>query len=231
MRFTLIKAIGGPGSAGFLVAVFAVTLLLLMFRRTRRTGRRLGVGLVALYLLLSLPVVALGIVRLIGAGPPDPLVGLDRIDNVFVFDGDNRFGRGRCAGEWWTRRHPELFWVLGGDELKNAMEDAGVPTNHWIWGGVPDKSTYGQVTVVKERVEAIRLPRAGIIVSRLQAPRVRGLVRHLRVEAAVIGSEVDAEPAVGGVRFWLPSADALAVSREALYEGIALLFYRWKGWI
>jgi hypothetical protein len=232
MRFSLIKFIGGPGSPGFFLVVAAVGLLLhFASRRTKRIGRFTLTALVLLYVLMSLPVVAEGIVRLAGGWPPQPLVNPERVDNVFVLDGDNYRGRGLAAGQLHAATAPELFWVIGGGELKDAMEAAGVPANHWIWGGVPDRSTIGQMLHVKERMTSIKMGRAAVIVSRLQAPRVSGIVRRERMNVVVIGAPVDREPAASGVRRWLPSVAALAVSRDALYEWAALAYYRRQGWI
>ena len=73
--------------------------------------------------------------------------------------------------------------------------------------------------------------RAAVIVSRLQAARTRGLADRLGLDVLVIPAPVDSEPPSAGARRWLPSYAGLLMSRDALYEMVALAHYRRNGWI
>jgi hypothetical protein len=76
-----------------------------------------------------------------------------------------------------------------------------------------------------------RTERAVIAASRLHAPRVKAVAQQLRLNVLVVPSPVDAEPAVTGLGRWLPSVAGLRLSRESVYERIALAYYRSKGWL
>jgi hypothetical protein len=70
-----------------------------------------------------------------------------------------------------------------------------------------------------------------VVASRLQAPRVWALARAMGLGILVMPSPVDDEPAASGLRAFVPSYLALRVSRDAIYEHVALAYYRWQGWI
>jgi hypothetical protein len=70
-----------------------------------------------------------------------------------------------------------------------------------------------------------------VIASRLQAARVDALIRTARLPVTLLSSPVDEEPPVSGAARFVPSYIALRMSRDAIYEHAALVYYRWRGWI
>jgi len=53
----------------------------------------------------------------------------------------------------------------------------------------------------------------------------------LRMNVVVVPSPVDAEPTNSGAKRWLPSLAGLRLSRDGLYERIAVAYYRRNGWM
>ena len=84
---------------------------------------------------------------------------------------------------------------------------------------------------IKRWIERTGAKRPALVTSRLQAPRIRELARHEQLDVTVVPARLEKEPPASGYRFWLPSLAALALSREALYERVALVYYRRNGWI
>jgi hypothetical protein len=70
-----------------------------------------------------------------------------------------------------------------------------------------------------------------VIVSRLQAARMAGLLERAHLLIRLIESPVDVEPATTGALTFVPTYFALRLSRDALYEHAALWYYRRHGWI
>jgi hypothetical protein len=56
------------------------------------------------------------------------------------------------------------------------------------------------------------------------------LTQRARLRAGIAASAIDDEPPVSGPGLWAPTYIALRVSRDALYEHAALVYYRWRGW-
>jgi uncharacterized SAM-binding protein YcdF (DUF218 family) len=73
--------------------------------------------------------------------------------------------------------------------------------------------------------------RAAIVASRLHTPRVTAIAKQLRMNVVVVPSPVDAEPTNSGAKRWLPSLAGLRLSRDGLYERIAVAYYRRNGWM
>ena len=229
MGLRLLKAIGAPGSLSFLVVGVGLCLLLLVWRRTRRLGRALLIMMAGAYVILSLPVVAQRL-----AGPdsePPPLSSYGRFDEVFVVDGDNFRGRAATAVELAAVAKPDVVWFLGGTDLGYELLAKGLPPKLWRQAPSPARTTRTQVQWIKMSIDWTGAKRAALVTSRLQAPRVREVVRHEQVNVVVVPARLDNEPAAAGYRLWLPSLAGLALSREALYERAALLYYRRNGWI
>ena len=229
MGLRLLKAIGAPGSLGFLIAGIGFCLLLLVWRRTRRLGQGLLIVVVSAYVVLSLPVVA----RLLAGHGTErpPLSSYGKLDEVYVIDGDNFRGRAATAVELAAVAKPDVVWFLGGIDLGYQLLAEGLPQNLWRQAPSPARTTRTQVQWIKRSIARTGAKRAALVTSRLQAPRIRELVRHEQVNVVVVPGRLDDEPPAGGYRSWLPNLAGLAVSREALYERAALFYYRRNGWI
>ena len=231
MVFRVLKAIGVPGSLGFLYCGLAIGILLLVWKRTRRLGRVMLLVLTVGYLILSLPVVGQSL-----AGPGTeraaPWTDYGRFDEIFVIDGDNYRGRAATAVKLAAAAKPHTVWFLGGLDLGYSLLANGLPPQLWKQAPSPARTTEGQISWIKRAIGRTRPERVAIVTSRLQAPRVQALVRHQQIDVVVVvPAPLTDEPAESGIWSWLPSRAGLALSREALYERIALIVYRRNGWI
>jgi uncharacterized SAM-binding protein YcdF (DUF218 family) len=230
MFVRLLKMIGLPGSFRFLYFGLGIGVLMLIFKRTRRLGRVMLIAMAGAYLILSLPVVANAIAGP-GTEPAAPVSSYGRIDEVFVIEGDNYEGRAAIAAELTAVAKPHTVWVVGGVELSYALLARGIPPALWRQPPGFSRTTRAQIQWIKSSVDRTRPPRAAIVTSRLQAPRVLALARQEHLDIVIVPAPLTDEPARSGVGLWLPSRAGLALSREALYERFALVYYRRNGWI
>ena len=228
---SVAKAIGGPGSLGFLVAGSLLGLALVRWwPRGRALGRLWITTLYLAYVILALPPVA----RQIAAPFADELAGRRRVqaafDAVIVFDGDNRRGRVQETARLWRASHQATVIVSGEPWLERPLREAGIPGDRLV-REKDSRTTRDQVAYV--RAYAARHPdaRIAVVASRLQIPRIAGLIHGAALTVTLYGAPVDKELNGKGVWRYLPSYAALRISRDALYERIALVYYRWKGWI
>jgi uncharacterized SAM-binding protein YcdF (DUF218 family) len=229
---TVLKTIGPPGSVPFIVFCILIGIALAyVWPRSRRLSRTwLWVVFVA-HTVLALPVVA----NTIAAGLPpvevtDP-AALRNLDTLFVLDGDNRRGRVRSAAQAASASPRAAVVILGGEDwLLDALAAAGVPSTR-ISHEYQPADTRQQMAAVQR--SAAQTPRAhtALVASRLQMPRVAGLVRTAGLSCALVASPIDTEPATSGWRLFVPSYYALRVSRDAIYEHAALAYYARQGWI
>ena len=227
---SVFKKIGGPGSLGFFLVFTVIGVALMYWPRTRRWGRVLVAVLVASYLILSLPVVSHALAARAGAPNPESVAIAGKLDDLFILDGDNHIARAATAAKINAASTPGKVWVLGGYPLKKAVLEAGVPDDPSGWSGSA-RNTQQQMAQVARLMKENGSRRAAVIVSRLQAARTRGLADRLGVDVVVIPAPVDNEPPAAGARRWLPSYAGLLMSRDALYEMVALAYYRRNGWI
>jgi uncharacterized SAM-binding protein YcdF (DUF218 family) len=230
MFVSLIKTIGLPGSLGFLCFGIGIGGLLLIWKRTRRLGRIALVAMAGGYLILSLPAVAQSIAGP-GTEPAPPLASYGRLDEVFVIDGDNYQGRATTAAELAAVAKPRVVWLIGGIDLGHALLVSGVSPKLWRWPPGGALTTREQVRLIKRSVDKTRPERAAVVTSRLQAPRILALARQEQLDIVVVPAPLTNEPSRSGFRFWVPSRAALSLSEEALYERLALVYYRRNGWI
>jgi uncharacterized SAM-binding protein YcdF (DUF218 family) len=226
----LIKAIGLPGSLRFLYFGVGISILLLIWKRTRRLGRVVLFAIAGAYLVLSVPAVAHSIAGP-GTEPAAPLSSYGPLDEVFVIDGDNYEARAATAVGLASAAKPQIVWFLGGVDLGHALLASGLPPQLWRWAPSAARTTRDQIRWIKGSIDRTHPQRAAVVASRLQAPRVRALARHEQVEVIVVPAPLSNEPSASGFRFWVPSRAALTLSQEALYERLALVYYRRSGWI
>lgn len=230
-RFGLLKAIGGPGSFGFLVFFGLIGGLMLRYRRTRRPGRWLLMLLGTGYVLLSVPAIALWIAGATPATPVQQFSEFGELDDIYVIGGDNYLARATTAVRLNSVARSRRVWVVGGNELRDALLASGLPEDLWHWGKGSAPTTHDQMHWMMTSMGENGSRGAAVIVSRLQARRVRGLVQGTNQRIVVIAAPVDREPASEGVWRWIPSLAALALSRDAVYERVAYAFYLKNGWI
>ena len=217
----LVKLLGAPGSIPFLIISILVGVLLLAFtRRFRRVGAVLLIVISSAYVVLAFPVVGVAIANAL------PRVGTerpDRIATLIVLDGDNRRGRVREVQRVLDSEHPQTVWILGGRWILDALKDAAVSGPSFKYDSMAP-TTLAQIDQVQAIAKQSLGPTA-VIVSRLQAPRVVALVRSHDIPVAVLPSAVDDEPPTAGMWRFVPSYIALRVSRDAIYEHVALAYY------
>ena len=223
----LLKTIGAPGSLSFLLACgLAALTVVFVWPRSRTLARAWLLGVVSGYLVLSLPVVA----RSIAEGlPPAESAAAPLVDTLVVLDGDNWRARAQQAGVVFSRAAPRAVWFLGDEGEVPALLDAGIPKARLTLDSGAS-TTREQMTRLGELLRTRGLGRTAILASHLQMPRVAALARAMRLDVALIASPVDAGPEAGTWRF-VPSFSALFVSRDAIYEHAALVYYRRRGWI
>jgi hypothetical protein len=58
---------------------------------------------------------------------------------------------------------------------------------------------------------------------------VKAFAEGLGLTLEFLPSAIDGEPPRAGAARWWPTIDARRLSREALYEHAALVYYRWRG--
>jgi len=230
MFLRVLKAIGVPGSSGFFYFGFAVSVLLLVWNRTRKLGRLTLLAMLAGYLILSIPVVGHSLAGP-GTEPATPVAGYGSFDEIFVIDGDNYRGRAATAVQLATAAKPRAVWFLGGLDLGYALLSNGLPPQLWRHAPSPARTTQSQISWIKRSIGRTRPQRVAIVTSRLQAPRVRAIARQQELDIVVVPAPLTDEPAQSGIWSWLPSRAGLSLSQEALYERMALILYRRNGWI
>jgi uncharacterized SAM-binding protein YcdF (DUF218 family) len=257
----LVKSVAVPGSPGFFALLFGLGVLLLYGREgARRWGRRLLVALLLLYLALALPPVSDALTRTLTrhygsivdrgeASGADVLVVLSNGANIFAY-GNARLGELGIASVFsvmeaarlYQLLKPRLVVVSGGivDPARQAGPEADVLRDRLIGLGVPSDhillDTESRTTLEQGRNVATLL-------------RARGVTRfvlvtspeHTARAAAVLAAQGLAPiPSIANLRytsvaggastFW-PSRLALSGSYEALYEMLAMRYYRMRGWM
>lgn len=224
----LLKATGGPGSIPFLIVAVLLGLAVMYFWPKRRRLGTIWILFVAVgYVVLALPMVAHAIAS--GLPPVGSREHSRPLATVIILDGDNRRGRARAAQQIIASDRPDVVWVLGAEWIIDPLRQAGIPERLFRFDATAP-NTLEQMQQVG-RISAQAPGRTGVIVSRLQAPRVAALAEALTMPIAVIAAPVDAEPPVSGIWRFIPRYIALRVSRDALYEHAALWWYARQGWI
>ena len=120
------------------------------------------------------------------------------------------------SGQAWLRDELVAGGVPEGQVSREAVTANTREQILWLRALTTGRSSAGQVAV---------------IASRLQAPRVAALIQRAGIRTTVIPAPIDAEPSNTGVWSVVPSYSALRLSRDALYEWMALQYYERRGWI
>jgi hypothetical protein len=226
---SILKAVGGPGSLGFLAFTSMLALALARIGpRARRFARAWLLGIYSAYIVLGLPIVANRIVDTI---PPHQALtdfsSLKGADLLVLFDGDNPRERIREARKVFVAVSPPLVLVSGPGWFVGKAVDADVGADQMI---VDSKTatTREQVARLPETFQRLGSKHPVVVASRLQMPRIAGLLRASGIAASLAPSPLDAEPARSGWRRFLPTYGTLCASRDAIYEHVALAYYRRK---
>jgi uncharacterized SAM-binding protein YcdF (DUF218 family) len=128
------------------------------------------------------------------------------------------------------KAHPEAeLWYLGDDWVIDTLVQSGIPRDRFRTES-SQRTTREQVNRTATLVSS-SAAQTVVVVSRLQAPRVAALFRKAGVNAAIAASSIDDEPPTSGIGQWIPRYVGLRASRDAIYELVALRYYRYKGWI
>lgn len=229
---SVLKPIDAPGSIPFLLIGIAAGLIVtFVWPRNRRLGGAWLVILAALYVLLSLPIVA----KLISGSLPvvnsSKASSLGPLDTLVIFDGDNRRGRVAAAHDVFAGSAPREIWVLGlqADWIRDALPRAGLPAA-LVRTDFETTTTRLQLDWVASRHGRAPDERMAMIASRLQVPRIASMAASLGVDIPIVAAPVDIEPPTTGLSLFVPTYLALRVSRDALYEHAAFRYYRSRGW-
>jgi uncharacterized SAM-binding protein YcdF (DUF218 family) len=185
-------------------------------------------AVVASYVVLSLPVVSRLIDRRLMAFTQGVDPSSDSgVQTIIVLDGDNRRGRLARTLSLWKSTSPRRVIVSGQEWLADRLVEAGVPTK------AVERETEASTTLEQiawlTRIDAD--PRTvAVVASRLQTPRVQALLRKAGIQPRLVPASIDAEPPDAGWTCFVPSYAALRLSRDAIYELVALRYYRARGW-
>jgi hypothetical protein len=231
---SIVKAIDADGStqlilAGALPAVFLAVVWPRKWSWVRRWCWLVG----PVYLLLTLPIVAHALAASLadrGDGYREPD---GPVSTLVIFDGDNRRGRLRAARATIEASPPSEVWVLGvqPEWFQEEMPGEGIGLDRVRFDATTG-TTRAQLAWVAEYQSAHPSAAVAVVVSRMQAARVAGIAAARGMSRLpIIGAEASREPATSGVWQLVPSRDAWNVSRDAIYEHLALAYYERSGWI
>ena len=221
----LTKLSGGPGSVRLLVLLLAAGLTILVAVPRRRRAALIGLASVTLaYLVMATPAVADLTVRALPESEPIADSDIQGIQTLFFFDGDNRFGRVREFERINRLARPERIYMLGRLSVYKDLRLMGIPSRQIEHDETLD-NTSDQIRRTVDALAAHESGRAAILVSCLQAPRVRLLAGRAGLNLPVLAAPLDEDLPKGGIGRFVPSLAALAVTRDAIYEVAALAYY------
>ncbi len=186
----------------------------------------LGLALLAVgYLAMATPLVAHWVVGRLPPTEPAADSDIRNIQTLFIFDGDNRWGRLRESQRVYDLAHPRQMILLGRLSVYKdlvlmpiARESLRHDTESW--------NTSTQIARTKILWHQGGEGPAAVLASQLQAPRVRLLLRDAGLTLPVIASPLDEPLPQTGVWQAVPSLAALATTRDAVYELAALMYYQ-----
>ena len=228
---SIAKTIGGPGSIGFLVLSCGIGILLVcIWPRRAAIGGWWVLGTLLLYCVLGFPFVARSIVDSLPPAPSTNLAAVGKLDALILFGGDNEDGRVAKTLDAWRRLKPDVVLLFGDALLAQRLAAAGIPATQIRQNDVPE-TTRAQMESVAAEMRARPVNAAGLIASRLQMPRVIELARPYALHLQFLTSPLDHTLPNDGIWSLIPSYRALEVSRDALYERLALRYYKSRGWI
>jgi uncharacterized SAM-binding protein YcdF (DUF218 family) len=247
-----------PGSMEFLIAgtVLASLLLSTPYQRLRSWGRALVIVLGASYLLMSVPLVADGLVAVSAAGfLPVQASDVQGAGAVVILDGGARqqvvddqaialpapatiFRAFEAVRVYRLLPHDAWVVVTAGGYGAAARQDLEGAALHdqLVRGGIPA----GRIvvdTTSRNTVEHARFLRGWIEqqhVSRFVLVTSATHVRRARMTLQAVGLDPIVSPAPmrsdsRRSRFW-PEAGSIEISRQAIYDFLGLAYYMARGW-
>jgi uncharacterized SAM-binding protein YcdF (DUF218 family) len=232
MAVTLAKAVGGPGSTGFLIlSTSAGALAAYAGGRARHLAKIWLLLVFAGYLAAALPVVSRSAVD----GLPGYSAGrgeqaATQTDMLFVLSGDNARGRARQTRAVLNTVGPRCVIVSGGPQFVRTVLEAGVAPEGLIVDATAT-TTRAQIDTLAGWANRCGAQRVVLVASALSMPRIAALVRTTPIPVVLLPSPLDDDLPGAGIGLNIPSRAALHVSRDALYEHAALAYYRYRGWI
>lgn len=248
-----------PGSFEFLLLGTAVASLLLLIphQRVRGWGRRLVVALTAGYLLMSVPLVADGLVAVTAAGfsPAQPSEVKDA-GAVVVLDGGGRHYSvdGRLADVpvsatvFRALEALRVYQVLPagawaiitaggyGDASQQRLEGLALH-DELVRGGIPadrvvrdmtSRNTYEHARFLRSWLNEHRVSRFVLVTSATHARRAQQTFRAAGLDPIVSPAPMRSDGPHGRLR---PEIAALDISRQAIYELLGLAYYMARGWV
>jgi uncharacterized SAM-binding protein YcdF (DUF218 family) len=229
---SILKWIDAPGSIQVLAIALAIAALLaFVWPRRRAVTLSWILSVSGVYTVLALPVTAAAISGALPAVEPPPERSARRLDSIIVFDGDNRRGRVRRAAELFAEAPSAEIWSLGWQPwMETALAEAGIPSGR-IRHVSETANTRDQIDWTEEFLRRHSPEAVTIVASRLQMPRISKLLRARGLRPQLAPSPADWEPESRGLAAVRPTYYALRISRDALYEHMALWYYRRNGWI
>ncbi len=223
----IAKVVGTPGSLRLLeIATVAGLAWIYVWPKKRRSGWLFLAVLLTSYLVLALPAVAAGLAAKLPVSPTPTRAQIGEIRTLFVFDGDNRWGRLREVERIYQTAEPKRIVLLGRLSVYKDLLLMPIPRER-LEHDDSSFNTRSQVQRVRELLGSGASPSEGaaILASRLQAPRVERFVASEGLAIPVVPSELDVDLPSHGWRRWCPTLSALAVTRDAIYELAALRYY------
>src|SRR6476620_3944962 len=110
---SIVKAIGGPGSIGFLALSCSVGILLVYtWPKRSAIGRSWLLGTLLLYGVLAFPFVAHSLAESLPPVRATTLTSVGTLDELILLSGDNEDGRVAEAVDAWRTVKPDLILVL-----------------------------------------------------------------------------------------------------------------------
>ena len=248
-----------PGSLPFLLAVLVVVLFLLRWPKTLTSGRRLLAGVLALYLLFSLPAGSRLVVAPLAWGfrPIESAADARGANTVVVLDGGTT--RWDAAGRLVERvneasalraievlrvaallDHPLIIvtgglatpipgWSLEGELLRQEVVQGGIPADRVVLDPT-SRNTRAHAVTVTRLLRQRGITRFVLVTS---AAHIRRAVAAFRVEGAdpvPSPAKTQSESAQGWRAFW-PSPSALVASEASMHDYLGLCYYWWRGWV
>lgn len=220
------KLTGGPGSLRLLAILIIISVIWIVAWPRRRTIGVAGLAAVAVsYLVMATPLVAEWTVRRLPPVEPARDADIRNIQTLFIFDGDNRWGRLRAVQRIYDVAQPRNLVLLGRLSVYKDLLLMPIPRDRLHH----DSSSWNTSTQV-EQTKALWRPgssgRTAVLASCLQAPRVKLLLHDAGLDLPVVAAPLDTELPTHGIGRIVPSLAALGTTRDALYEVAALMYYR-----
>jgi uncharacterized SAM-binding protein YcdF (DUF218 family) len=221
-----------PGSIAFLVLGLVCGLALWCFLpRFRSRISAAPIVLMCCYLVLSLPstanLLADSLYRHSSVTRPDDARGAQV---VLVLQGDHEQLRVAETIRLYQLLHPA--WVIvsaNAAPIRNALLAAGLPKNQVIWE-YQSQTTRQQALEMAGGLRSRHVGRVVLVASPIHMPRALAACERAGIDAI---PSVSTRPHSGlprGFRGLVRRFEALTLSRESLYEHLALRWYSWRGW-